>query len=91
MSGTSTPLLTKLFLPIDGMSGASFVLHVEQSLRKVAGVQDVSVNLTTEPTAVQASACTAVGSLLTGKSVPVVKQVDDHLTAGAIKGEGLLL
>ena len=77
MSGTSTPLLTEFFLPIDGMSCASCVSHVEKSLRKVAGVQDVSVNLTTE--------------LATAESVPVAKQVDDRVTAGAINGEGLLL
>ena len=91
MSGTSTPLLTEFFLPIDGMSCASCVSHVEKSLRKVAGVQDVSVNLTTELATVQADACIAVGSLLTAESVPVAKQVDDRVTAGAINGEGLLL
>ncbi|MDP5007418.1 MAG: copper-translocating P-type ATPase, partial [Glaciimonas sp.] len=30
-------------------------------------------------------------ALLTGESLPVVKQVDDHVSAGTINGEGLLL
>ncbi|WP_395826188.1 heavy metal translocating P-type ATPase [Collimonas sp.] len=63
MSGTNLPQLREFRLPIDGMSCASCVSHVEKALRKVAGVRDVSVNLATELATVQADAGTAIGQL----------------------------
>ncbi|AMP09203.1 copper-translocating P-type ATPase [Collimonas arenae] len=64
MSSTSTTPLIEFRLPIDGMSCASCVSHVEKALRKVAGVQDVSVNLATELATVQADAGTTIGPLV---------------------------
>jgi Cu+-exporting ATPase len=47
MSGTA-PLLPSLSLPIGGMTCASCAGRVERALRKVPGVEEVSVNLATE-------------------------------------------
>ncbi len=49
-------------LAIDGMTCASCVARVERALRKVPGVQDVSVNLATEQAVVQLAEAGAAGS-----------------------------
>ncbi|AIY40772.1 Lead, cadmium, zinc and mercury transporting ATPase [Collimonas arenae] len=61
---SSIPALTEFQLAIDGMSCASCVSHVEKALRKVAGVQDVSVNLATELATVKGDSATAIGPLV---------------------------
>jgi P-type Cu+ transporter len=61
---SSTQALTEFQLPIEGMSCASCVSHVEKALRKVAGVQDVSVNLATELATVQGDGAIAIGPLV---------------------------
>ncbi len=48
-----TKQTTKVTLPVAGMTCASCVSHVEEALRKVAGVSEVSVNLATEKATVQ--------------------------------------
>ena len=50
-------------LDISGMSCASCVLRVEKSLKAVAGVQDVSVNLATERATVRADASVSTAML----------------------------
>ncbi|MGB7194678.1 MAG: heavy metal translocating P-type ATPase [Collimonas pratensis] len=72
----STQALTEFQLAIEGMSCASCVSHVEKALRKVAGVQDVSVNLATELATVQGDSATAIGPLVAAveKAGYVVKQ-----------------
>ena len=45
--------MTQRQLAIDGMTCASCVARVERALRKVPGVQDVSVNLATEQAVVE--------------------------------------
>ena len=42
-------------LPIEGMTCASCVARVEKALRKLPGVSEVSVNLTTEAASVRAA------------------------------------
>ncbi|MBH9576210.1 heavy metal translocating P-type ATPase [Inhella proteolytica] len=51
--------LPTLRLPIEGMTCASCVLHVEKALAAVPGVQSVSVNLATESAEVQGQAAQA--------------------------------
>ncbi|KAF3998216.1 copper-translocating P-type ATPase [Glaciimonas immobilis] len=51
-------------LPIEGMSCASCVGHVEKALSKVIGVTQVSVNLATELATVSSSAETTVSQLV---------------------------
>src|SRR3954468_5871228 len=48
------PSGTMLTLPIEGMSCASCVAHVEKAIRDTPGVRDVSVKLATERAAVTA-------------------------------------
>ncbi|AMO96329.1 copper-translocating P-type ATPase [Collimonas fungivorans] len=64
MSSTSAIQATEFQLPIDGMSCASCVSHVEKALRKVSGVREVSVNLATELATVQADGATTVAPLV---------------------------
>lgn len=64
MSSTSAVPATEFQLPIDGMSCASCVSHVEKALRKVAGVREVSVNLATELATVQADGSSTIGPLV---------------------------
>ncbi|PFH11403.1 Cu+-exporting ATPase [Collimonas sp. PA-H2] len=82
---SSTQALTEFQLAIEGMSCASCVSHVEKALRKVAGVQDVSVNLATELATVQGDSATAIGPLVAAveKAGYVVKQEEVTL---AIEG-----
>ena len=47
-TGTTSPIVTRTNIPIGGMTCASCASRVEKSIRKVAGVVDVSVNLATE-------------------------------------------
>ena len=63
MSSSAIPA-TEFQLPIDGMSCASCVSHVEKALHKVAGVREVSVNLATELATVQADGSSTIGSLV---------------------------
>ncbi|HWX03134.1 heavy metal translocating P-type ATPase [Collimonas sp.] len=81
----STQALTEFQLAIEGMSCASCVSHVEKALRKVAGVQDVSVNLATELATVQGDSATAIGPLVAAveKAGYTVKQQEVTL---AIEG-----
>ncbi len=51
--------LPTLTLPIEGMTCASCVLHVEKALKAVPGVESVSVNLATETAEVQGRAARA--------------------------------
>ncbi|WP_211442114.1 heavy metal translocating P-type ATPase [Collimonas humicola] len=82
---SSTQALTEFQLAIEGMSCASCVAHVEKALRKVAGVQDVSVNLATELATVQGDSATAIGPLVAAveKAGYAVKQQEITL---AIEG-----
>lgn len=50
---------SEVTLPVSGMTCASCVRHVERALRKVEGVQDVSVNLATEKATVSYDASAA--------------------------------
>ena len=43
-----TPNVSNISLPIEGMTCASCVFHVEKALSKVEGVGSVAVNLATE-------------------------------------------
>lgn len=72
----STQAVTEFQLAIEGMSCASCVSHVEKALRKVAGVQDVSVNLATELATVQGDGAIAIGPLVAAveKAGYLVKQ-----------------
>ncbi|MQQ99937.1 heavy metal translocating P-type ATPase [Glaciimonas soli] len=54
----------QLQLPIAGMTCASCVSHVEKALSKVAGVQQVSVNLATEKATIHTVGNVAIESLL---------------------------
>jgi P-type Cu+ transporter len=47
-TGSTTPIVTRINIPIGGMTCASCASRVEKSIRKVSGVVDVSVNLATE-------------------------------------------
>ena len=62
---TDTSTLTEWSLPIGGMSCASCVGHVEKALSKVAGVQQVSINLATELATVKSDAATTMSALIT--------------------------
>src|ERR1700689_4423096 len=58
-------LITKDFdLAITGMTCASCVARVEKTLGRVAGVQNVTVNLATETAHLKASTETRVGDLI---------------------------
>ena len=46
--GNISPTISRVNIPIGGMTCASCASRVEKSVRKVAGVVDVSVNLATE-------------------------------------------
>jgi Cu+-exporting ATPase len=47
-TGSTSPAVTRINIPIGGMTCASCASRVEKSIRKVSGVVDVSVNLATE-------------------------------------------
>ena len=47
---------SRIVLPVEGMTCASCVAHVEKALRRVAGVARVAVNLATESAAVEGAA-----------------------------------
>ncbi len=47
-TGTKNIHLTKLSLPVEGMTCASCVARVEKAIKKVDGIQNVAVNLATE-------------------------------------------
>ncbi|PUA20137.1 heavy metal translocating P-type ATPase [Glaciimonas sp. PCH181] len=65
MSSTiSITSLSEFQLPIEGMSCASCVTHVEKALAKVAGVKHVSVNLATELATISSDQTTAVATLV---------------------------
>jgi Cu+-exporting ATPase len=61
---SSVSQATEFQLPIEGMSCASCVSHVEKALQKVAGVRAVSVNLATELATVQADNSSTIGPLV---------------------------
>ena len=63
-STTSISSLSEFQLPIEGMSCASCVTHVEKALAKVAGVKHVSVNLATELATISSDQTTVVGALV---------------------------
>jgi len=63
-NASSTHNLSEFQLPIEGMSCASCVSHVEKALRKVVGVEHVSVNLATELATVSSDQTTAVSALV---------------------------
>jgi len=50
--GAAVPALARLVLPVQGMTCASCVAHVEKALARVPGVTQVAVNLATESAAV---------------------------------------
>ncbi len=54
--GAPAPAAERLVLPVQGMTCASCVAHVEKALAKVAGVERVAVNLATESAAVEGRA-----------------------------------
>jgi len=54
--GPPAPALDRLVLPVQGMTCASCVAHVEKALAKVPGVERVAVNLATESAAVEGHA-----------------------------------
>ena len=54
--GAPAPMAERLVLPVQGMTCASCVAHVEKALAKVAGVDRVAVNLATESAAVEGRA-----------------------------------
>ena len=54
--GTRAPAPERLVLPVQGMTCASCVAHVEKALAKVPGVTRVAVNLATESAAVEGHA-----------------------------------
>ncbi len=54
--GAPAPAAERLVLPVQGMTCASCVAHVEKALAKVAGVERVAVNLATESAAVEGHA-----------------------------------
>jgi Cu+-exporting ATPase len=57
--GALPSLRERLILPVQGMTCASCVAHVEKALSRVPGVQKVAVNLATESAAVEGSALQA--------------------------------
>src|SRR5215475_1642951 len=59
MDGRAALPLQKLVLPVQGMSCASCVAHVEKALAAVPGVRAAAVNLATESAAVEAQALDA--------------------------------
>ena len=61
---SSVSQATEFQLPIEGMSCASCVSHVEKALQKVAGVRAVSVNLATELATVQTDGANTIGPLV---------------------------
>jgi len=79
-------------LPVEGMTCASCVGRVERALRKVPGVQDVSVNLATERAAITVDAGVADDIVISaiqkaGYQVPVqevVLQVSDMTCASCV-------
>jgi len=62
-SALSTLLTKPIDLQIGGMTCASCVMRVEKALKKVAGVQEATVNLATEHAQVQADATVAANAL----------------------------
>jgi Cu+-exporting ATPase len=54
--GAPAPAAERLVLPVQGMTCASCVAHVEKALARVAGVDRVAVNLATESAAVEGRA-----------------------------------
>ncbi|HQR77238.1 MAG TPA: copper ion binding protein, partial [Burkholderiaceae bacterium] len=54
--GTPAPAPERIVLPVQGMTCASCVAHVEKALAKVPGVTHVAVNLATESAAVEGHA-----------------------------------
>jgi P-type Cu+ transporter len=54
--GAPAPAAERLVLPIQGMTCASCVAHVEKALARVAGVDRVAVNLATESASVEGRA-----------------------------------
>ena len=63
MNTTTLSLIEHQF-PIEGMTCASCVGRVERALKAVAGVKEVSVNLTTERATVNAASSTLAASLV---------------------------
>lgn len=64
-TSSNTATSKEFELPIEGMSCASCVSHVEKALSKVLGVQQVSVNLATEMASVSSDQATAFSTLIT--------------------------
>ena len=62
-SALSTLLTKPIDLQIGGMTCASCVMRVEKALKKVAGVQEATVNLATEQAQVQADATVTADAL----------------------------
>src|SRR5438132_1459286 len=79
---SSTKKLSEFQLPIVGMSCASCVAHVEKALRKVAGVEHVSVNLATELAAFGKSASKrGMARLVAGRGIGPTDLTLDHTDA----------
>ncbi|MDP5009109.1 MAG: heavy-metal-associated domain-containing protein, partial [Glaciimonas sp.] len=73
---------TQLQLSIAGMTCASCVSHVEKALHKVAGVQQVSVNLATEKATIH-----TVGNVLTENLIAAVTAAGYDASVPAILSE----
>jgi P-type Cu+ transporter len=58
----------RLVVPVQGMTCASCVAHVEKALARVAGVERVAVNLATESAAVEATRCRRRASVSRSKA-----------------------
>ncbi|MCA3077318.1 MAG: cadmium-translocating P-type ATPase [Rhodocyclaceae bacterium] len=86
-TGTTSPIVTRTNIPIGGMTCASCASRVEKSIRKVAGVVDLSVNLATE-TANVITAGDVKRSMLeaavvdAGYEVPDMKVADQRVSSG---------
>ncbi len=52
---TTTKQEQKVTIPVEGMTCASCVAHVEHALSEIPGVNDVAVNLATEKASLKAS------------------------------------
>ncbi|MCA3041325.1 MAG: heavy metal translocating P-type ATPase, partial [Rhodocyclaceae bacterium] len=87
LTGSSSAIVTRTNIPIGGMTCASCASRVEKSIRKVAGVVDVSVNLATE-TANVITAGDVKRSMLeaavvdAGYEVPDMKVADQRVSSG---------
>lgn len=78
---TDNHTLKRVSLSIAGMSCASCVSHVEEALRKMGGVSQVSVNLATEKAIIEYDpTVVGVGSLVNAVADSGYEAVGDHVT-----------